>query len=228
MKRPAGISEIRSSRPASLRRFDVSMRIWGEKDIAGVIDWALDQLHADRLLAVGHSAGGQLFGLAHNAQRIRAMVQVTVPSGHWRHWPAPNRYVFALLWYVFMPGLSSLLGYFPARAFRLGDDLPGGVAMEWARWCRHADYMFGHLDDGAVKHIASLDLPVLSYSFADDTFATKAAVDALLQGFAALRVERMHITPSAIGSGPIGHFGFFKRQFADSLWRESTDWLKQR
>jgi len=49
---------IGGSRPASLRRFAASMRTWGEQDIAGVIEWALGQLHADKLMVVGHSAGG--------------------------------------------------------------------------------------------------------------------------------------------------------------------------
>ena len=32
-----------------------------------------------------------------------------------------------------MPAVTALLGYFPGRALRLGDDLPRGVAMQWAR-----------------------------------------------------------------------------------------------
>src|SRR5688572_4521970 len=45
------------SRPRSLRRFRTRIRDWGERDLAGVIEWASARDPQARLLVVGHSFG---------------------------------------------------------------------------------------------------------------------------------------------------------------------------
>src|SRR5918999_3011041 len=64
------------SRPASLRGFDATMRDWGERDLAGIIEWATVRYPTARLTAVGHSYGGQSIGLAPHRDRVRALVTV--------------------------------------------------------------------------------------------------------------------------------------------------------
>jgi predicted alpha/beta hydrolase len=59
----------------------------------------------------------------------------------------------------------------------------------------------------------------------DDPWATKAAVDLLCTGFTGMVPERMDIRPRDVGAEGIGHFGFFRPQFRDTLWREAVDWL---
>src|SRR4051812_27336044 len=56
---------IGNSRPATLSGFPASMRDWGAKDLAGTITWVRER-GCTELLCVGHSAGGQVFGLAQN------------------------------------------------------------------------------------------------------------------------------------------------------------------
>src|SRR5918997_3735981 len=50
------------SRPPSLRGVEATMRDWGQRDLAGVIDWAATRYAAARLSVVGHSFGGQAVG----------------------------------------------------------------------------------------------------------------------------------------------------------------------
>src|SRR5918997_5529616 len=64
------------SRPASLRGFEATMRQWGERDLAGVIDWATARYPGARLAVIGHSFGGQAVGLAKNRARVRRLVTV--------------------------------------------------------------------------------------------------------------------------------------------------------
>jgi predicted alpha/beta hydrolase len=33
--------------------------------------------------------------------------------------------------------------------------------------------------------------------------------------------------PHEVGAKAIGHFGFFRERFRDSLWREAADWLER-
>jgi predicted alpha/beta hydrolase len=218
---------IGDSRPAELRGFPAAMHEWGEKDLSGVIDW-VDATWPDApLLVVGHSAGGQVVGLAESNTRVGALLGVAAQSGHWRLWPAPRRYRMALLWYGVVPALTRLVGYLPRWA-GIAEDLPAGVALEWAKWCRTPGYLAG--GDGEVRRagFARLTCPVRAYSFADDPYAPRAAVDALLDLYASAPREHRHLAPADLDVPAIGHFGFFRESFRDTLWREAADWLRQR
>lgn len=37
--------------------------------------------------------------------------------------------------------------------------------------------------------------------------------------------ELVRLAARELGAGRIGHFGFFRACFRDSLWRDAADWL---
>lgn len=216
---------IGNSRSNALKGMQASLRDWGEKDIDGAIAWVERTYPGARLLVVGHSAGGWLLSLTRRNRQVKAMLAVAVQSGYWGMWDRPRRYLMAALWYGLMPGLTQLLSYFPAKALKLGEDLPAGVAREWARWGRHAQYM---VDDSGVplrEHFRGFSAPILSYSFEDDQMAPKRAVDELMSYYTAAALVRKHLRPGDLGVKAIGHFGFFRERFQGNLWQETTDWL---
>lgn len=215
---------IGESRPKSLRGFAVTMREWGQKDIASMIDWSRQKFQPTKLFMVGHSAGGQLIGFAANKHHIDAMILVAAQSGYWGHWPLPQCLGYAALWY-FMPLLANIWGYLPSKYLGLGEDLPRGVACEWAKWCRHPQYLFGHEETLDLSNYATLTAPVLAYSFADDSYAPKRAVEALLQNYPQARIVHKHISPAAVNVKALGHFGFFRKTVQHTLWRETVEWL---
>jgi predicted alpha/beta hydrolase len=218
---------IAGSRPPSLRGFRVRMRDWGELDAAAALRWVKDERPADALAIVGHSAGGQLLGIIPGAERARALVLVSSQSGWWRHWPAPARWGLALLWHGVMPVLARTLGYFPSKRFGLGEDLPGGVAREWARWCRNPHYMVD--DEGEpLRGHASLTAPVLSWGFSDDTFAPRPSLEDLLGWFGGAEKTFRYLTPADLGVRSIGHFGFFREGVGGPLWPQTAQWLRDR
>jgi predicted alpha/beta hydrolase len=217
---------IGDSRPATLRGFSATMHEWGQKDMSGVIDWITSKIQPPKLFIIGHSAGGQVAGLAANIDLAHAMVFVAAQSGYWRHWPFPLRYWYAGLWRA-TPVITNAFGYLPSRRLGIGQDLPRGVACEWAKWCRHPQYLFGYGQTLDLTHYASFTGPILAYSFADDSYAPAAAVDALLCGYKGARVTRKHIAPSSLNVRRIGHFGFFRETFRDTLWRDTVDWLER-
>ncbi len=214
---------IGGSRPRSLVRFSAFMRQWGEEDQGGVLAWIAARFPDHKLLVVGHSVGGQIVGLAPGNERIGGMIGIAAQSGYWRHWPAPARYRMALRWYLGVPVASRLFGYVPGW---LGtkEDLPGGVAREWAEWCRQPDFLFeGHQE--RRRGYERFAKPLLAYSFEDDDYAPRAAVESLLDAYRDARVDHRHVTPKELGATAIGHFGFFRERFRATLWRESANWL---
>ncbi len=215
------------SRPASLKGFSARMHEWGQQDIAGVLRWIEQEMHPARTFILGHSAGGQLIGLAPNCDRVDAVVMVTTPSGYWKHWPPRQRLRLGILWHLAMPLLTRAFGYFPSKVVGLGEALPKGVALQWASWCRHPRYLFGSGDTLDLSRYRTLAIPLLAYSFEDDTLAPRPSVEALLQEYPGADVTHKHLVPSTINEAPIGHFGFFRERFRKTLWQETADWLKR-
>lgn len=202
-----------------------TMRQWGEADTAGAIAFLTQHRPAHRLLVVGHSAGGQLFGLAANNRQASGLLAVSSQSGYWRLWPWPRRLVLALCWFVLMPALTRLCSRFPARRLGLGSsDLPPGVAREWARWCRHPEYI---VDDAGLplrRYFNAYDGNILAYTITDDWMAPCDAVRALLAFYGAARIERQDLEPSTFGLRSLGHFGYF-RSGNRALWPAGAAWL---
>src|SRR5262249_21618984 len=129
-------------------------------------------------------------------------------------------------WHLGMPTLSCLLGYFPARWFGAGEDLPGGVAREWAAWCRSPGYLAPHLGRSIPNHFGAFSGSILAYSIEDDRLAPLKGVEDLLRLYnRAARVRRRHLDPRLLGLPPVGHFGFFRLPCA-GLWPEVARWIQ--
>jgi predicted alpha/beta hydrolase len=199
-----------------------SMHDWGERDLASVLVWAGTALGNGRAALLGHSVGGQLVGLlpAHAQSRISALVTIGSQSGDFRLWPLPARLAMAVLWYGVVPGVTHAVGYLPG-ALGIGQDLPAGVALEWARWCRTPGYLVGEGFEARRDGFARLGAPVLAYGFDDDPYAPPAAVDALHALYVGARVERRQLGRSA---GRFGHFGFFRPRHR-ALWDDVATFL---
>lgn len=217
---------IGGSTEGAIRAEACDMRQWGEVDVANVIDAAARRYPGKRLLAVGHSAGGQLFGLADNNELVDAMFAVSAQSGYWKHWSGPPRWRLALLWHVLMPGLVWALSYFPSRRIGFGEDLPGGVAREWARWCRHPDYLVDREGCPLRQHFARYRGRIRACVVTDDWMAPRAAVEALMGFFIAAQVEIASLAPADTGANALGHFGYF-REAGRPAWQESLEWLQR-
>lgn len=217
---------IGDSRPSSLKGFTATARDWAEKDMAGIVEWVSTQFPSAMLLAVGHSIGGQLLGLLPNHRRIMAVVAIAAQSGYWGLWdPLYRRYFMVCFWYVILPSLTKLYGYFPGRRIGMGEDVPADVALEWARWGRNPNYLIEHEATG--EQYRAFTAPILAYSFADDTYAPKRTVEGLLSFYSQSTVSHRHVAPHEVGVSAIGHFGFFREALKSTLWVETLAWLQQ-
>jgi predicted alpha/beta hydrolase len=215
---------IGGSADGDIRSQKCDMRQWGEIDIASVIDYVSSQMPGQRLLVVGHSAGGQLFGLADNNMRVEAMLAVSAQSGYWRHWRGIPKWRLGVLWHLVMPGLSRVLSYFPSKRIGFGENLPGGVAREWARWCRHPDYLVDLAGTPMRRYFETYRGAIRAYIIGDDWMAPRAAVEALMSFYGSAQVEMKTVQPADVGAKTLGHFGFF-RESGKAMWQESAEWL---
>ncbi|HEX8171875.1 MAG TPA: alpha/beta fold hydrolase [Thermoanaerobaculia bacterium] len=206
---------IGGSRPQSLRGFAADMSDWGRLDLAAAIAWATRVLRPSSLALVGHSAGGQLAGLAPNATSLSRIILVAAQSGYWGHWSGVRKWGLGALWLA-MPAISRAIGFFPARLAGLGsEDLPRGVASRWAYWGRHRDYLFREHDP---EQYARLRVPLMAWSFEGDHYAPRAAVDALVARYSGAIVTRRHLDR-------LGHFEVFRRGEGEPVWDEMLAWL---
>lgn len=219
---------IGRSRPASLKGFRASVVDWGSKDCASVVQWAGKNRPNARIALVGHSIGGFLAGFMKEGSRISRLVFVAGHTGYWGDYRSTYRIPMYVLWHIAMPIVNSAMGYFPASRIGFPADIPFGVAREWANrrhpnfWC---DSMAKHEPEDMVLELrgrfAAFQAGALTITLKDDPFATDQAAKRLEQLFCRCR---FHHEPS-IGGWRIGHFGFFRRAMATTLWPIVGDWL---
>ncbi len=216
---------IGASAPSTLKGFKAGMQHWGEEDLAGAIDWLRDRVRPRHLSMVGHSVGGQIVSLADNNRTLDAIVLVAAQSGYWRLFEKRRPRLF-LNWFVLVPVLTRLFGKLP-KWLMGGEDLPAGIARQWARWGRHPDYIVSH-GPQVRQGFARITVPLLSYRLSDDQTAPREAVAALLGWYENSVKDQRCVDPRDVGTDTIGHFGFFRPTFSETLWREAGDWLLDR
>lgn len=201
---------------------------WGELDLPAVTRAlaALDiPLLGDAPLSfVGHSVGGQLFGLMPE-NPFRSALFVGSQSGYWRHYPGWRRAGIATLWHVGVPALATTLGYLPMRALGQGEDLPAGVAREWARWGRDPRYVGVRVAELERSGYATWSGQLRALSISDDGYAPLEAVEALVRHYSAAWVDVSIVEPRALGVKRVGHFGWFRPRFRETAWADARTWL---
>jgi predicted alpha/beta hydrolase len=147
-------------------------------------------------------------------------------AGNLSYWTGRDRLIVALFWRVVLPVTTWLLGRLPGWAMGGGEDLPAGVARQWARWGLHRDYLLGEYP--AVRERAGrITAPTAVISFDDDFYAPRAAVDLLAGWYGPGGARRYHIHPHDLGVRAIGHFGCFRPAHRDTLWAHALQWLER-
>jgi predicted alpha/beta hydrolase len=215
---------IGESRRGPLRRLKARMRDWAELDAGAALEFLARAAPAARMLCVGHSFGANALGLVPGIERYAGALFVGAQSGYWRHWRGAGRAGMWLLTHALLPAVSGALGRFPMRAFGQGEDLPGGVAAEWASWCRHPRYAAGAVGEEGYARLAA---PIRSYVASDDPYAPWPAAEALLELYPNAAAKELIALDAARHGGELGHFGFFRERFRDTLWRDAAEWLER-
>lgn len=209
----------------SLRQDKTTLQDWGTKDLQAALYWMERQYPANKIFVVGHSIGGSLIGLAQDVGNVEGIMGVGAQTTHPRCWPIHLRLPLWLMWYLVIPLSSRIAGYFPAGLFGMGEPLPRGVGLEWAQLGRTQDHFRGIIPPSR-NHFNAFSGALALFSFSDDRQAPRRAVDDLANHYPnATLTLRQHIDKRELGAAQIGHTGFFREEFNDTLWQESLAWL---
>jgi predicted alpha/beta hydrolase len=214
---------IGGSRTRALRGDPTVLHEWADLDLAALVSHAHLAFAGRPLLWVGHSVGGQLLGLLPQAP-VRRALMVGSQHGHWRSWEGWPRFAMAALWWLGIPALTALTGRLPMSTFGQGEDLPAGVARQWARWGRDRDYIVGFARRRGDSNFERFTGDLRLYAVTDDSYAPPSSVHALARAYQAARAEVIEVGPRDVGLPALGHFGGF-RSSAQPLWEAWRTWL---
>ena len=199
---------------------------WAQ-DYEAVISAAKAALPMQPLYLLGHSLGAQLPGLLRKPGQVDGLLSVAAGSGYWRDNAPKLRRVVPYFWWVLVPLATRLCGYFPGRALKKVGDLPAGVILQWRRWCLHPAYSVGAEGPDVAQSYGAVRFPVLALSMADDELMTLRGTHNLVNLYANTERRVESISPAELKVRRIGHFGFFRDQFRQSLWPRAVAALAQ-
>jgi predicted alpha/beta hydrolase len=219
---------IGESREGDLRGLTAGMDDWATLDFGAALAEARATYPQLPLAAVAHSVGTLYVGAAPDAARLSRLVFLGPHTGYWRDYRPRWRWLMYLAWHVFMPAVTKVVGYFPGRALRLGEDLPAQVAYDWAG--RRQPEIAGTPEDArrfgpGLALYGEMHADTLALSISDDAFAPPDAARRLLSNYPGLNVIHETITPASLGCRRLGHFGFLRRSAGEYFWRRTADWL---
>jgi predicted alpha/beta hydrolase len=184
-----------------------------------------ERYHTLPLSYVGHSFGGQALGLLANNSEVSRALLIAAQAGYWKLMAWPERYrVYAMLKFIGIP-LTRLLGYAPAWS-GIGEDLPKDAFLQWVNWVMRKRYLFDDPKLGGLKNFSQFHGAMRALAISDDPWATRPSVELLCSGFTSITPEIITITPAEAGVAKIGHFGFFRPDHRDTLWRSAADWIQ--
>lgn len=187
--------------------------------------WLVERDPARPLLTIGHSFGGQIAATIDSGRSPAALLLVGSGSGYWRGYAPAQHPRLWLTWSVAMPMLGRAFGYVPGWA-GLGEDLPAGVARQWARWCLSPNYFLSERPELRAR-LAAYTGRVLALGFSDDDFAPAGNVRWLAEQLTRAQVEQRQLHPREVDLPAIGHFGAFRATAALTLWPRLVEWLHE-
>jgi predicted alpha/beta hydrolase len=219
---------IGASREGSLRELKAGMEHWAGFDFAAALAEARTTYSHLPLSAIAHSVGTLFVGAAPDAARLTKIVFLGPHTGYWRDYAAKWRWALFLVWHIFMPAVTKLFGYFPGRLFRLGEDLPYQVALDWA--ARRQPQLVATSEDASrftrlLSRFPETHANTLVLSISDDAFAPPTAASRLLSMYPNIVTIHETVTPASLGRRRLGHFGFLRRASGEYFWRRAAGWL---
>lgn len=208
------------SRTRPLREVSVDIMTWAQVDCERVVKAVTAEAQGAPLSWIGHSLGGQILPFVPNRLAVSKIITIATGSGYWRENSPPLRRIAWWLWYVLVPVSLPLFGYFPGKRLRKIGDLPHGVMVQWRRWCLNPEYAVGAEGNRARAMYSAVTTPIVSFSFTDDEYMSARNTESIHSFYTGAHKTMTRISPNDISVERIGHFGFFRQRFADSLWEK--------
>lgn len=218
---------IGQSRGGSLRGQKLRWYEWGSADIDAVLAWALECSQGLPVHFVGHSFGGVGVGLAASASKLSRILTVGGQHAYWRDFSFRYKADHAVRCLVTVP-LVTVVGYFPAKRLGVMEDLPRGVALDWAR--SRKDFIAaapaGSERDALRANQLAVTAPILAVAPNDDHYATVAAMERAVAYTPNSAARIIHLRPEDYGESAMGHFALFHSRYRHTFWEQTLGWLR--
>lgn len=215
---------IGGSLTGHVRDHQATLTQWGTHDLPA----AIGHLHhhtTQPIHLIGHSAGGQLLGLAPNHHLVTSIYNVACSSGSIhlmrpQHQPKGRAFIQA-----FLPASVKTLGYAPNHLIGMGEPLPAGVATQWSTCCSGYGYIETLFDTHIHTHWYNhITAPSMWINATDDFIATNPAVNDITRLHPNSPTHRHTHKPTDGNARRIGHMGYFWTK-NNNLWRHLYTWL---
>jgi len=218
---------IGESLNGTIKQSDASLQCWGEQDMPAALN-ALQQAFPDtQYHFIGHSAGGQLLGLMHNAHQLSSIYNYACSSGSLRNMKMPYYAKAQLFMNVFIPVSNLIFGHTKSQLMGMGEPLPSAAASQWRQWCNGQGYIKTVLGKSIVQHYYDdIDVPSMWVNATDDDIAITENVRDMISVFSKMQAQTLTLHPQEHDLKEIGHMRFFSRK-SQPLWQHTLDWLAQ-
>ena len=213
-------SSMGNSSADSYKKSKANISEWAENDCKAILQKAAELAETKDIYWIGHSLGGQITALVPNINIVSKVITIACGSGYWRQNSVALKRKSWLLWFFVAPVSLSCLGYFPGKRLGMVGNLPYGVMKQWRKWCLHPQYLYGVEDVRVQRAYQKFSKPITSISFSDDELMSAQNINSLHSFFGKSPLKMTKIHPEQVNANKIGHFGFFKETFKNSLWEE--------
>ena len=222
---------ISHSQHGNMPTKDILMQHWGELDLEAAIQFVKKTYNPDKLSYMGHSAGGQIIGLAASSCEFDKIIIAASGVGSWHLWPGFQKYALASIWYLLFPAvLSAQFGDFFKSRFLGPTPVPKNAVKQWLRWARSREYLFTPEHGIDITGYQKIKADILAVTISDDWYAPYQARDGLLKHYPNADKTILNITPSLLKLKNIGHFGLFKKkqEIKEGIWQPIVNFLNQK
>ena len=218
---------IGASIKGSINEVDASLVNWGRLDMSAVLERLMSEFPNQKYHLVGHSAGGQLVGLMHNAGRLSSMFNFACSSGCIRNMPFPFKFSAHFFLGFFISVSNFLFGRTQSQWVGMGEPLPRKVAQQWQKWCYGKGYVETEFGDEVKTHwYDDLVVDSLWVYATDDPIANLKNVKDMIRVFPKIKSKIVKLEPKELGKKQIGHMGFFRSKNKE-LWSMALEWFKK-
>lgn len=221
-------SGIGESKPKKMKNFESSMRIWGTRDFKTLTEFIKKEYPQEEKFCLGHSVGALILGMNADSAIFRKFVFVATQDAYLGNLKL-NIAVTAFFGFgIALPITTTLLGYFPAHWFGLGETLPKGVAYDWRTLILHPKSTSRLYEKNEVDFSKNLTQKTLIIHAEDDPWVTQKGMENLLKNvYPNLLKTFREIEISESEKKEIGHINFF-RSFNKKLWKIVLDDLHEK
>lgn len=209
---------IGESLHGALKDSTASINDWGIYDIPAAIEALLNRTQAEKVIIVGHSAGGQLLGIASNYHKVAKVLAIAGSTGHVKGLKGKTKVLAPLMFNVIFPVSSFVKGYGATQFIGMGENLPKNVAKQWAEFCSKPGYVMNAIGKSIFEdYHQQIQCPITSFWATDDEIATHTNVKDLLRLYPNAETKLIELNPQQLGYKQIGHMLMFKKSH-QKIW----------